>query len=269
MIEAASGSPRRGTAGPGTLLAVFVADEEIASDGAKLYAATKPRIDFAVVGEPTGNAIVTAHKGSLRPLVRVHGVSAHSGTPHLGENAIFKAAAPAGPCRGREPQGAAAPASAVGAASLTVTRIHGGHADNVLPGRCDLLLDRRMVPGEDEERGDGRSTICWLARKREFGVRAEIVEWHADHRRRDGDGRGSARSCRRPRRVPPTVSAAGPLGFQGGCDLVHFRGVGADGNGDRPGRPRRRAQARRVRAGGRARTAVGPLRDVARAMLRP
>ena len=39
----------------------------------------------------------------------------------------------------------------VGAASLTVTRINGGHADNVLPGACDILLDRRMVPGEDEE----------------------------------------------------------------------------------------------------------------------
>lgn len=64
----------------GTLLGVFVADEEIASAGAKHYAAGKPRIDFAVVGEPTSNATFAAHKGSLRPLVRVHGLSAHSGT---------------------------------------------------------------------------------------------------------------------------------------------------------------------------------------------
>ena len=75
----------------GTLLGVFVADEEIASEGAKFYAASAPKIDAAVVGEPTSNATFTAHKGSLRPVVRVHGVTAHSGTPHLGENAIYRA----------------------------------------------------------------------------------------------------------------------------------------------------------------------------------
>ena len=76
----------------GTLLAVFVGDEEIASEGAKHYAAKHPRIDFAVVGEPTGNAVYSAHKGSLRPRIRVHGVAAHSGTPHLGDNAVLRAA---------------------------------------------------------------------------------------------------------------------------------------------------------------------------------
>ena len=38
----------------------------------------------------------------------------------------------------------------VGEASLTITRANAGVADNVLPDRCDLLLDRRTIPGEDE-----------------------------------------------------------------------------------------------------------------------
>ncbi len=91
MLEAMRMLAADRAAWSGTLLGVFVADEEIASEGAKFYASSGPKIDAAVVGEPTSNATFTAHKGSLRPVVRVHGVSAHSGTPHLGENAIYRA----------------------------------------------------------------------------------------------------------------------------------------------------------------------------------
>jgi acetylornithine deacetylase len=69
----------------GTLMGVFTADEEVASEGAKFYVRDNPpAIDFAVIGEPTSNATFSAHKGSLRPRVRVKGVTAHSGTPELG-----------------------------------------------------------------------------------------------------------------------------------------------------------------------------------------
>jgi acetylornithine deacetylase/succinyl-diaminopimelate desuccinylase len=136
----------------GTLLGVFVADEEIASEGAKFYAAGRPKIDAAVIGEPTSNATFSAHKGSLRPVVRVHGVAAHSGTPHLGENAIYRAGELLGLIAEQHEKVVRHRSHPlVGAASLTVTRINGGHADNVLPAACDLLLDRRMVPGEDED----------------------------------------------------------------------------------------------------------------------
>lgn len=55
----------------GTLMGVFTADEEVASEGAKFYVRdTPPAMDFAVIGEPTSNATFSAHKGSLRPRVR-------------------------------------------------------------------------------------------------------------------------------------------------------------------------------------------------------
>ena len=73
------------------MLGVFVGDEEVASEGARHYASVRPKVDYAVIGEPTSNGPVIAHKGSLRPWVRVHGVSAHSGTPDLGKNAIYSA----------------------------------------------------------------------------------------------------------------------------------------------------------------------------------
>jgi acetylornithine deacetylase/succinyl-diaminopimelate desuccinylase family protein len=221
----------------GTLLGVFVADEEIASEGAKFYAAKSPKIDAAVVGEPTSNAIFTAHKGSLRPVVRVHGVSAHSGTPHLGENAIYRAGELLGlVAEHHETVVRHRSHPLVGAASVTVTRINGGHADNVLPGACDLLLDRRMVPGEDEETvkreiGDLLALACGR-----FGVRAEIIDYKATTG-------GATETALDSAIVQASLVASrahgvakpGPFGFQGGCDLVHFRGLGAQGTVIGPG----------------------------------
>jgi acetylornithine deacetylase/succinyl-diaminopimelate desuccinylase-like protein len=80
--------------------------------------------------------------------VRLHGVSSHSGTPDLGENAIYNSTRLIEEVekfhrtvlRNRKHP-------LVGEASLTITRMNAGVADNVLPAHCDLLLDRRMIPG--------------------------------------------------------------------------------------------------------------------------
>ncbi|MEX2642712.1 MAG: M20/M25/M40 family metallo-hydrolase, partial [Acetobacterales bacterium] len=135
----------------GTLLGVFVVDEESGSRGARAYAATKPKVDFCVIGEPTDCTTVIAHKGSIRPVVRVHGRAAHSGTPDKGVNAIL-AAAPLLEAVGREHERLRAVTHPlVGNASLSVTRVSGGRADNIVPDGCELLLDPRPVPAEDED----------------------------------------------------------------------------------------------------------------------
>ena len=237
MLEAMRMLAADRAAWSGTLLGVFVADEEIASEGAKFYAAGRPKIDAAVIGEPTSNATFSAHKGSLRPVVRVHGVAAHSGTPHLGENAIYRAGELLGLiAEHHEKVVRHRSHPLVGAASLTVTRINGGHADNVLPAICDLLLDRRMVPGEKEDEvkreiGD----LLQLAHQR-FGLRAEIIDYKATT--------GGATETPVDRPIVQVslaasrahgVSKPGPYGFQGGCDLVHFSSVGAEGTVIGPG----------------------------------
>jgi acetylornithine deacetylase/succinyl-diaminopimelate desuccinylase len=237
MLEAMRMLAADRAAWSGTLLGVFVADEEIASEGAKFYASTGPKIDAAVIGEPTSNATFTAHKGSLRPVVRVQGVSAHSGTPHLGENAIYRAGELLGlVAEHHEKVVRHRTHPLVGAASLTVTRMNGGHADNVLPGSCDLLLDRRMVPGEDEEAVKREiGGLLALARER-LGIRAEIVGYKAT------TGGATETDIATPI-VQASLAASrahgvarpGPFGFQGGCDLVHFRSIGAQGTVIGPG----------------------------------
>ncbi|WP_291298312.1 M20 family metallopeptidase [Elioraea sp.] len=213
----------------GTLLGVFVADEEVSSRGAKHLASTRPGIDFVVVGEPSGNAPIIAHKGSLRPRVVVRGRTAHSGTPDLGLNAIYQAGL-------LLPRIAALHARLrdivhplVGSPSLTVTRAEAGIADNIVPDRCALLLDRRLVPGETE--GDAVAVIeAMLAEAAADGITAAIealvpttggpAETKPDH----------------PIVAAALVAAARhgvadptPAGFQGACDFVHFRNIGAEG----------------------------------------
>lgn len=222
----------------GTLMAVFTADEEIASEGAKHYVAQRPpKIDYAVIGEPTSNCAYTAHKGSLRPLVRVHGVTAHSGTPHLGENAIYRAGQLLGLVEQHHEQRVRCRChDLVGNASLTVTRIQGGHADNVLPGSCDLLLDRRMVPGEDENAVKAEINELLALAHEQFGVRAEVLEYKAttggatETALHEPIVQASLAACR-----THNHGEAGPYGFQGGCDLVHFRSLGATGTVIGPG----------------------------------
>ena len=75
----------------GTLIMMFVADEEINGGGSRALAKQQPTPDLIVIGEPTNNAVFAAHKGCLRPLVRAKGKAAHSGRPELGVNAILAA----------------------------------------------------------------------------------------------------------------------------------------------------------------------------------
>ena len=231
MIEAMRLLAADRAAWSGTLLGVFVADEEIASEGAKFYAASRPHIDYAVVGEPTSNATFTAHKGSLRPRVRVHGVSAHSGTPHLGDNAIYRAGQLLDLIREHHDTVVRHRSHPlVGEASITVTRIAGGHADNVLPGACDLLIDRRMVPGEDEAAVKAEIAALLETANERLGVRAEITGYNAttggatETAPSEAIVQASLDACRAHGTADP-----GPFGFQGGCDLVHFRSTGAQG----------------------------------------
>jgi succinyl-diaminopimelate desuccinylase len=118
----------------------------------------------------------------------------------------------------------------VGASSLTVTRANAGVADNIIPDACDLLLDRRLVPGETEESalaeiravlGKARTAqeieTLILELKPTTGGAAETEGGHPIVQA------ALAAASRHGVRDPQ------PCGFQGACDFVHFRDLGADG----------------------------------------
>ncbi len=103
-----------------------------------------------VVAEPTQLHVVVAHKGALRWKCIVHGKAAHTCNPDLGRNAIF-AMAPvllALERYHREVLRQRPPHRWCGRPSLSVGIIQGGVAVNTVPDRCEIQVDRRLVPGE-------------------------------------------------------------------------------------------------------------------------
>lgn len=217
MIEAIELLVAERSAWSGDLLAIFVADEEAQSRGAKAFVASKPRIDLAIIGEPTSNVVASAHKGSLRPRIRVSGKTAHSGMPHLGINAILEAGRLMGLVTELHERDIKQRShKLVGSASITVTRIEGGHADNVIPDRCEFLIDRRLLPGETEPQAIAEiEELLKVARDR-LGIRAEIIGFApttGGQPKRRSTSRWWSRRSRRPRDVV-AEQATNPSAFQ-------------------------------------------------------
>lgn len=104
----------------------------------------------AVVGEPTGLAVISAHKGCCRFYVDVNGVACHSSNPAQGVNAIDQASRVLSFLSElhdqRYPQRSHL---LTGPPTVCVTGIQGGVAPNTVPAQCRITVDRRTVPGEE------------------------------------------------------------------------------------------------------------------------
>jgi acetylornithine deacetylase/succinyl-diaminopimelate desuccinylase len=229
MVEAVRLLAAERSAWRGRLTAVFVADEEVGSTGAKRFAASGPPVDRIVVGEPTDLVTVSAHKGCVRPRVRVAGRAAHSGRPDLGDNAVVKAARLVTRFAREDVRLRRLVHPLVGPASLSVTRIEGGIADNIVPPACTLTLDRRVLPGEDASAVEGELRAILEDALIQDGIETEILGFSStagpsETPPDDAIVRAAVAACRANGIDPP-----GPVGFLGGCDLVHFQRAGIRG----------------------------------------
>jgi acetylornithine deacetylase len=156
------------------LVLLLTCDEEVGSVGASRFverhrdrALALPR--NCIIGEPTSLRAVRMHKGHLAMRITLRGVAAHSGSPHLGRNAIE----PAGrvilamtELRERFEQMTLETSRYFGAVPfpvLNVATIHGGDAINVVPESCAIELGIRLMPGQD--RDEVLSTVQAAARE--------------------------------------------------------------------------------------------------------
>jgi acetylornithine deacetylase/succinyl-diaminopimelate desuccinylase-like protein len=146
-----------------------LADEENAQAGSRALAASGGCASLAIVGEPTGLKIVTAHKGSLWLALRTRGQAAHGARPDLGRNAVHEMARvvcllETGYARGlrrrRHPL--------LGHATVNVGAISGGTQPNIVPDHCRISVDRRTLPGETEK--SVRAEMQKLFRSRQLRV---------------------------------------------------------------------------------------------------
>ncbi len=134
----------------GAVILHLVSDEESHGHQGTAFLAQKIGIqgDAALVGEPTDLQPVITQKGALWVRISTLGKSAHASRPHLGVNAVEKMATlmerlTSLPLQKEHPL--------LGKPTLSIGTIHGGTKINVVPDRCEIEVDRRILPGEKKE----------------------------------------------------------------------------------------------------------------------
>jgi succinyl-diaminopimelate desuccinylase len=158
----------------------LVADEELAGVHGTRVLLDKGLLDqdACIVGEPSDLRLGLAERGGAWITATARGTAAHGSQPHLGVNAITSMSrfllrlAEALPQRTHP---------LVGAPTVNAALISGGSAPNAVPDRCEVDIDRRVIPGEsdrDEVLAPFRRLIEDIRREHpEVDLDVEIREW--------------------------------------------------------------------------------------------
>lgn len=126
--------------------------EEHLMNGIKTFQASGVKVDAAIVGEPTDLKVVIAHKGFLRFTLTTHGNAAHTANPEQGDNAVYQMAEVVRFVRDvLANRWAERSHPLLGSPTVTIGRIWGGVAVNVVPDTCVVEVDRRTLPTENPE----------------------------------------------------------------------------------------------------------------------
>lgn len=126
--------------------------EESSNDGAHALANAGFASDLTLVLEPTQLGVVTAHKGALWLEIDTLGVACHGSTPEKGTNAIYAMRRVLEVLEQKIIPGLSRQSHAkLGTSTLNVGTIFGGSKINIVPDRCRIEIDCRVVPGIDPE----------------------------------------------------------------------------------------------------------------------
>jgi len=127
--------------------------EEAGNDGAIALAKKGFASDLTLVLEPTQLGVVTTHKGALWLEVETAGVACHGSTPDRGRNAIYAMRRVLEIIESKTIPDLSKQAHAkLGVPTINVGTISGGSKINIVPDRCLIEIDLRVVPGIDAEK---------------------------------------------------------------------------------------------------------------------
>ena len=105
---------------------------------------------FGIVGEPTSLNIANNIKGLVRWKIITRGKSVHSSEPEKGDNAIYKMAEIVSLIKKYEREILNQKIRTdMGIPTISVGIIKGGTAVNMVPDRCEIEIDRRLLINED------------------------------------------------------------------------------------------------------------------------
>jgi acetylornithine deacetylase len=200
-------------------LAAVVEEETGRSVGARKLM-EKYRPEMGVILEPTGLRISTTHKGAIRTVITVRGKAAHSSSADKGINAISIAAEVLKDLEQYRNEVMKVADGMLGNASLEVTMIHGGERINVIPEKCQIFVDRRLVPGETIKGAysDLDKVVKEIGRKTKADISLELLCAYP-----------TSSVCEDEKIVSIVKGAleskgvtSEPMGFPAGCDMYTF-----------------------------------------------
>lgn len=136
----------------GNVLFAGTIGEEDYSPGANYLRKSNIKADYIIVGEPTELEIGIAHKGVVWGQAVFSGVAVHGSVPEQGINAIYNATKWINtiisdyiPSLKRKSH------PLLGYPSINIGQIKGGTRPVIVPDKCVVNFERRMLPGEKEE----------------------------------------------------------------------------------------------------------------------
>ena len=132
----------------GTVIITGVVQEEVGGLGAR-YVGDKMKADVVILGEPSKLRLMLGHRGRVEVEVSLPGKIAHAAKNELGENALYRAGEYLNKVRALTlPQGGPLVGSSI---TPTTLESYPKNGKNVVPGRANLTLDYRNIPGDDPD----------------------------------------------------------------------------------------------------------------------
>jgi acetylornithine deacetylase len=155
MASALLAIKRSGVLAHGSLALHAVVDEEVSSLGAR-RAAGEQGADWVIVGEPSNGQVLAVGNGQLNFDIVFYGKAVHSSHPEDGRNAIHDAAAFICLVEDESARLAGAAFPGIGPATYSVGLVEGGRGGSTVADRCQVTLDRRVLPSESLEAAEAQ-----------------------------------------------------------------------------------------------------------------
>ncbi len=136
----------------GNILLTFAVGEERAEPGTSTLLSYVKKfnlnVKYGLVLEPTALNVASCQKGGAWFKIKLKGRASHASAPDQGINAIEMASKVMQAINDYRILIAKRKHRLADPPTCTVTMISGGFKENVIPDKCELVVDRRIVPGE-------------------------------------------------------------------------------------------------------------------------
>ncbi len=132
----------------GALVLHFAAGEECAEPGALSLVDAGYTGDYGIVTEPTQLQVAVAERGLAYYTIRIKGRSIHASKAHLGLNPVRRLAPVLETLADYDAEIRERTHPLLPGGSCTPTVVRGGVKENAVADYCELVLDRRLLPGE-------------------------------------------------------------------------------------------------------------------------